>query len=216
MLVAVFALMVAVAGGGQAIADTTVTIAKSISGSTIKKGSIKGDRLKSNTLTGKQIKESSLGVVPSATTAGNATTAGSATHANSSAELDGGTVVKTYNFKGTTGQAATVLERGGYKVVASCGAGNTPLLTVTNTGAGASEIIKNTLNQSGTPSTVTQFNFAQGTSEETIAITHGTGTFSAASTTGKTLEGTSFFDNNPSYGGAHAGCTVAGSLTSGA
>lgn len=218
LLIACLALMVAVSGGGQAIADTTVSIAKSINGKTIKNKSIAGSKLKANTVTGKQVKESSLATVPSATAAGSAGTAASADnakHADSAAALDGGTVVKTFNFKGVTGNSQVVLERGGYRVTAACKAGNTPSLVVTNVSAGASEFITNSVDQSGGAQTSTTFAFNTGVTGEAILDNHGTATFTAASTAGPILTGQLFFDNDPSYGGAHAGCAVAGSLVSG-
>jgi len=54
--IAVVALVVALAGGGQAIADGTAQIARKLTGSDIKK----------NSITGKQVRESTLGKVPKA------------------------------------------------------------------------------------------------------------------------------------------------------
>jgi hypothetical protein len=73
-VVAVTALFVALGG--------TVYAAGKINGTTIKRNSIPGNRLKIGGVTGTQIKESTLGLVPSATHADNAIHADSATHAD--------------------------------------------------------------------------------------------------------------------------------------
>jgi hypothetical protein len=62
------ALFLAIAGG-------TVYAASKISGKTIKKGSEPGNRLKNDSVTGKQVSESTLGTVPSASSAASADTA---------------------------------------------------------------------------------------------------------------------------------------------
>jgi len=64
MIVALIALFAAVSVG-------TVYAASKINGKSVKKNSLPGNRIKTDSLTNKQIKESTLGTVPSATTAGN-------------------------------------------------------------------------------------------------------------------------------------------------
>lgn len=222
LTVSVVALIVAVAGGGQAIADTTATIAKSISGSKIKKGTITGKQIKTgtitskqvknDTLTAKQIKESTLATVPSATsalTAVNAVNAGNATTV-------GGTTVKTFNFKGsgTTGKT-TVFEHAGYRVQAECAAG-TPSLTITNVSAGASEMTNWRSYYTGSPDTDATYTFAEGVVIDAInpAQPHGASSINAASINGSVLSGQIAYDNGTSFGGAFSGCYVAGTLSS--
>jgi hypothetical protein len=80
MVVAVVALLAAL--NGPAIAQETATIAKAISGKSIKPNSIPGNRLVNDSVTGKQVKESTLATVPSATNATNALNAGHASTAD--------------------------------------------------------------------------------------------------------------------------------------
>jgi hypothetical protein len=70
MIIALLALFVAFGG--------TVYAGTKISGKTIRKNSEPGNRIKKDTVTGKQVKESTLGVVPLATSATSATSASSA------------------------------------------------------------------------------------------------------------------------------------------
>jgi hypothetical protein len=89
MLVAITALISSLAG--PAIADQAASIAKSISGSTIKKGSItskqvkdrsiKGADVARNALGGTEVNEAKLAKVPAATAADSAALAANATHA---------------------------------------------------------------------------------------------------------------------------------------
>ncbi|MBJ7353223.1 MAG: hypothetical protein JHC98_00200 [Thermoleophilaceae bacterium] len=219
MMIAVLALVVAVSGGGQAIADTTVSIAKQISGSSIKKGSITAKQIKSgtitakqvksNTLTGKQINEGTLGTVPSAGTAGSA---GSA----AIADTVGGTYVRTIHFKGDTNSGkTTVFEHGGYRVQAECDGATKPQLTVTNVSAGPSELINWRSFVSDNPVADTTFAFNQGVQVAVLdpAKPHGAATVNAAGSGGAVLSGQVLYDNSTSFGGTFSGCFIAGTFS---
>lgn len=80
LVVALLALVVALAG--TAGADPIASVARAISGKSIKKRSVAGNRLKKNTVTGKEIKESKLGKVPKAKRADSAAKADRATKAD--------------------------------------------------------------------------------------------------------------------------------------
>jgi hypothetical protein len=217
--ISILALIVAVAGGGQAIAETTATIAKQISGSTIKKGTVTGKQIKSgtitskqvknDTLTGKQIKESTLGTVPSATTAGSASSAATADNV-------GGTFVRPFNFKSTLANSGktTVFEHAGYRVQAEC-VSSKPSLKVTNVNAGASELINWRSFATGAPTVDTTYAFNPGVTIDAINPTepHGASTIQAAGVNGSVLTGQIVFDNDSSFGGSFGGCFVAGTLS---
>ena len=78
MIVAMIALITALSG--SAVADNAVEFAKTkvLNGKNIKKRSIAGNKIRNNSITGTQVKESTLGKVPSATSADSATSAGNA------------------------------------------------------------------------------------------------------------------------------------------
>ncbi|MDT5015980.1 MAG: hypothetical protein QOD39_2140 [Mycobacterium sp.] len=101
MIIASLALFVAI--GGSAYATVT------ISGGSIADHSIAGRKLINNTLTGKQIKESRLGAVPKANSAGNAKTVGHIT-------------VRKVFYAPTTTSATpkTILQLGGLVLKATC------------------------------------------------------------------------------------------------
>src|SRR5690242_11686651 len=79
-VVAYLALFLALAGGAYA--------ASHISGRTLRKHSTPGNRLKNNSVTGKQVRESSLRIVPKATTAKLANAADTATTATTARNAD--------------------------------------------------------------------------------------------------------------------------------
>jgi hypothetical protein len=98
MAVALIALFVALSGSAYAVSQ--------INGRAIKKRTVAGDRLRNDTVTGRQVKESTLGEVPRAGSAGNAghaqaadsagragsaARADSAGHADDAAHADGAT-----------------------------------------------------------------------------------------------------------------------------
>lgn len=87
MVISLIALFVALGG--------TVYAATQIDGKSIKKGSIPGNRIKKDTVTGTQVKESTLGTVPSATSAGKATTADKAILADSAGKAGTATTATT-------------------------------------------------------------------------------------------------------------------------
>jgi hypothetical protein len=91
MIIALLALFVAFGG--------TVYAGTKISGKTIRKNSEPGNRIKKDTVTGKQVKESTLGIVPLAT---SATSAGSASSANpiAFAQVSANGTVTASNSKG--------------------------------------------------------------------------------------------------------------------
>jgi hypothetical protein len=91
-----------------------------VRGFDIRNSTIRGRDVAFNTLTGNDVSESSLGKVPSATTAD---TAGSANNANS-ANAVGGVTMRRFNYAAEQGTAAAqVLDFGGLRLTASCGAG---------------------------------------------------------------------------------------------
>jgi hypothetical protein len=207
LVISILALIVAFSGGGQAIAGQTAQIAKLINGKSIKKGSIPASRIKKDSLTGTQINEAKLAKVPAAVHADSATTADSASSV-------AGTTVKAFNFSSTA--ASTSQEIGtfaGFKVVASCDGSKEPHLTVQNNGTTKGEFLTNNINQSGAANNFTQWSYVPSNTQDSILNTHGTATFTAARVDGGVLTGHIFYDNDASYGGSLAGCTVAGSLT---
>jgi hypothetical protein len=123
-VIAVTALVVALGGSAYAAAK--------INGKDIAKHSIAGNRLKGNALTGAQIKESKLGKVPAAKTAGTAAKAATATNAK---QVNGNDVM-TFAFTVANNEAFhTVLVPGG-AITADCGSGavNLDLTGASDTG----------------------------------------------------------------------------------
>jgi hypothetical protein len=91
-----------------------------VRGFDIRNSTIRGRDVAFNTLTGNDVSEASLGKVPSATAAD---TAGSANNANS-ANAVGGVTMRRFNYAAEQGTgAAQVLDLGGLRLTASCGAG---------------------------------------------------------------------------------------------
>jgi hypothetical protein len=90
-----------------------------VRGFDIRNSTIRGREVAFDTLTGADVSEASLGKVPSATTADSATTAGSAGSV-------GGVGMRRFNYAAEQGSGpVTVLDIGGLRLDASCGAGGT-------------------------------------------------------------------------------------------
>jgi hypothetical protein len=93
-----------------------------IRGFDIRNSTVQGRDVAFNTLTGADISEDSLGKVPSA---GAADTAGSATTADSAGSV-GGVTMRRFNYAAEQGSGfVQVLDIGGLRLEASCGAGAT-------------------------------------------------------------------------------------------
>ncbi|MGH2960135.1 MAG: hypothetical protein ACRDKE_11070 [Solirubrobacterales bacterium] len=218
--ISILALTVAVAGGGEAIADETVRIAKKINGSRIKNGSITGKQIKNttirnqdlgdNTLTGEKINESELGNVPSATNAFRAV------HALDANTVDG-TFVKTFNFRGPPSSGRTnVFEHAGYRVEAECDGAMDPIVTITNVSAGPSELIVWRSGVADTPVASNSAAFIQNSSVAVLdpAKPRGAVSVSAAGSGGAVLTGQLSHGDSPGFASSFTGCYVAGTFSS--
>jgi hypothetical protein len=99
-----------------------------VRGFDIRNSTIRGRDVAFDTLTGADVSESSLGKVPSATTADSAT---SATSAGSAGSV-GGIGMRRFNYAAEAGSGpVTVLDIGGLRLDASCGAGGAIVVTGT-------------------------------------------------------------------------------------
>lgn len=219
MAISILALTVAVAGGGQAIADNTASIAKKISGAKIKNGTITGKQIKNttitnqelrdNTLTGAKIDESELGNVPSATNAFRAVRA-------FSADTVDGNFVKTFNFRGPPSSGRTnVFEHAGYRVEAECDSASDPVLTITNVSAGPSELI---VWRSGVADNPVASNSAAFIQNSSVAVLdplkpRGAVSVNAASSGGAVLTGQLAHGDSPGFASTFTGCYLAGTFS---
>lgn len=212
MLVAMLALTVAVAGGGQAIADQTARIAKQIKGSSIKKGSITakqiksgtitGKQVKNDTLTGKQVKESSLTQVPSAATASTA----------DDAKAVGGTKVKTFNFSGAAGSSEVLLNYAGFELTAGCDDTNYPILKMKNVSGGPA--FADYFAHFGGSDVDSAFNnmFLTGDSWDLVDENQGGVESTLTTPGGTTISGSAIYRAGPSFNGATPNCVIAGKI----
>jgi hypothetical protein len=219
MAISILALTVAVAGGGQAIADNTASIARKISGAKIKNGTITGKQIKNttitnqelrdNTLTGAKINEAELGNVPSATNAFRSVRALDADAVN-------GTIVKTFNFRGPPSSGRTnVFEHAGYRVEAECDGATKPVLTITNVSAGPSELIVWRSGFADNPVASNSAAFIQNSSVAVLDASKPRGAVSvnAAGSGGAVLTGQVSHGDSPGFATTFTGCYLAGTFS---
>jgi hypothetical protein len=121
-----------VLAGGTAFAAKQMLPKNSVGSKQLKKNAVTGSKIKNGTITGSKISLSSLGTVPSATTAGHASTADSATTAGTAtnavhagtadnASATNGMHLGTINFvSGANAPATTVFSGDGLTLTASC------------------------------------------------------------------------------------------------
>lgn len=109
MVIACIALFAALSGGAYAALSKN-----SVTSKQIQNGTVAGKDLKPDTLKGKQIKESKLGEVPTAASAG------SADSADDAAKIAGVEVVRVQPFTLTNGQSQQIYQRGTLTLTASC------------------------------------------------------------------------------------------------
>ncbi|MFT4050419.1 MAG: hypothetical protein QM648_11380 [Solirubrobacterales bacterium] len=222
MVVATLALIVAVAGGGQAIAGQTARIAKQITGSNIKSGSvtakqikngtITGKQVKNNSLTGRQIDESSLAEVPSAASATQASRAGSAALADDASAVEG-LKFKQMSFSAPEGGSETILDYKGFRLTATCKAGNLSSLTMKNVSGGpAFADFRHFVSGVSDPSHAFNSNFAEGDSVQMIEGTAGVVEAELVSLSGVTITGTAIYSDGPTFGGSSDNCVIAGQV----
>lgn len=226
MVIALIALFVAMGGVSYGVATGSID-SRELKNNTVKSGDLKnndirgkdirsstigGSDVASNTLKGADIDESSLGKVPSATsadTAAKATTADTATKATTADALNG-IAVRKFFFKGpaNTGLAPRY-QSNGFTLNAGCNATGDPLVTITGENASAKSVATSgvaifTRNLTGDFANQDVLGTQQfGTGQIGYALSDGT-----ALTVNFTYDDTNTFDNEPV-------CTVFGTVTAG-
>jgi hypothetical protein len=142
LVVSIIALIVAMGGTGYAAVSlpknsvgTKQLRKNAVIGSKIKKNAVTGSKVKDHSLTGADVNLGALGTVPSATNAahasnadnatnaGHATNADNATNAGNANTVDGVSAKKIFWAVPSNTAQQTILDLGGLKLLATCGAG---------------------------------------------------------------------------------------------
>lgn len=195
-VIACLALLLALAG--TAGADPVGELSRLISGSQIKKNSIRGNRLVRGTITGREVNERRIGTVPRATRAQSAF----------NADLVGALAVRKVFFRGPAGAAPVQVFAGaGLTLFASCNAAGDPVLRATTAVNGATIRVGRVGAGSATVAGSTNFNI--GASLSALGASQdGTATVEYARQDGAVASATLQYGDSPSMGGAF--CHVAG------
>ncbi len=199
LLIACLALLVAL--GGTAGADPIGQISRLISGSQIKKNSIRGNRLVRGTITGREVNERRIGIVPRAKRADSAL----------NADLVGALAVRKVFFRAPAGAAPVqVFSGAGLTLFASCNAAGDPVLRATTAANGAA--IRAVRVGAGGAASVGAANFNVGASLSVLgASQEGGATIDYAQPNGPVATVTLQYGDSPSLGGAF--CHVTGTST---
>jgi hypothetical protein len=183
----------------------------------IKKEAVTTTKIKKNAVTGAKVNESSLGVVPSATSATNATNATNAGNANT---VNGQTVHKIFKTLNAGQSGVLIASIAGFTITASCESANidvtltTPsspasVASVEGNGAGEGPIFDYDSEESGTPSIL----FLDGESGSDNA--YGESTFSAAMSNGAVISGDVGYDYDTFANNPENVCIVYGEVATG-
>ncbi len=203
LIVACLALLVAL--GGTAGADPIGQISRLISGTQIKKNSIRGNRLVRGTITGREVNERRIGTVPRATRANSAL----------NADLVGGLGVRKVFFRAAPGAAPVQLFSGaGLSLFGSCTAAGNPVLRATTAVNGsairAGRIVPAAA--AAAAASVGSRNFNAGASLSLLGGTpNGTLTVHYARPDGAVATVALQYGDSPSLGGAF--CQITGTAT---
>lgn len=198
IVIACLALLVAL--GGTAGADPIGEISRLISGSQIKKNSIRGNRLVRDTITGREINERRIGTVPRAARAQSAL----------NADLVGAMAVRRLFFRAAPGAPPVqVFSGAGLTLFASCSAAGKPVLRATTAVNGSTITVLRTGTTSGAAQTAGTKAFNVGASITVLgASDNGAGTLAYARPDGAVATVSLGYADSPSAGGAF--CTIAG------
>lgn len=201
LIVACLALLVAL--GGTAGADPIGQISRLISGTQIKKNSIRGSRLVRGTITGREVNERRIGTVPRATRANSAL----------NADLVGGLAVRKVFFRAAPGAAPVQLFSGaGLSLFASCTAAGNPVLRATTAVNGSAIRAGRIVPAAAAAASVGSGNFNAGASLSLLGGTpNGTLTVHYARPDGAVATVALQYGDSPSLGGAF--CHVTGTAT---